>query len=478
MPKTISNKRPGGDSNNALLFKRPKRVQWDGMMQAPIAVDVASTRNAFSPDGRHFVALDWKDTTPGTKPRMWTRTDREWKAASFLTGHTGPVCSASFSSDGNQIVTASDDTTVKVWRVEANGEWKVQSSFHAHATNIAFSPDGTRIVTVSHDHTVQIWNPTGTLLHSLNDPDFHGPAFHLFGPFAFGGLAFSPDSRKVLLSSTNLFGLWNLDSGDVSKCRMTNDMIMSLSFSPDGRYVVVGSMHIETLVPLVQSTGRVTVFDLEHGGKIEDCTCVRSFTHSRPCKVSDASFSPDGKYIVSCGSDNTVKVWSMRSGKCLKTFCTDSYALCSVMFSQDGQSILVGSYNRMSVYDASILSLEPPNESMYELFETLRRGGDIETRYGEGTGKDLISNVALESIHLVDETCYDVTLFLNVFSEDQCMPVHIVVTIDREGNVLKVESDALKSVVEEHGTGVGIESYIDGLAAKRILRKLNAEIGE
>jgi len=32
-----------------------------------------------------------------------------------LAGHTGKVTSASFSQDGNKIVTASDDGTVKIW---------------------------------------------------------------------------------------------------------------------------------------------------------------------------------------------------------------------------------------------------------------------------------------------------------------------------------------------------------------------------
>lgn len=51
-------------------------------------------------------------------PELWDLALRAifgGRTRAVLTGHTGGVRSASFSSDGSRIVTASDDTTVRLW---------------------------------------------------------------------------------------------------------------------------------------------------------------------------------------------------------------------------------------------------------------------------------------------------------------------------------------------------------------------------
>ena len=63
-------------------------------------------------------------TGPASSPRRTTSTARVWEAASgrlvaVLKGHGGPVKSAAFSPDGARVVTASDDNTARVWRLDA-----------------------------------------------------------------------------------------------------------------------------------------------------------------------------------------------------------------------------------------------------------------------------------------------------------------------------------------------------------------------
>lgn len=36
--------------------------------------------------------------------------------------------------------------------------------------------------------------------------------------------------------------------------------------------------------------------------------------------VRCAKFSPDGRLLVSCSDDKTIKVWDIISGQCIKTF--------------------------------------------------------------------------------------------------------------------------------------------------------------
>jgi WD40 repeat protein len=73
----------------------------------------------------------------------------------ILTGHTGLVDDAAFSSDGKRIVTASWDETARVWDTETG---LLLATFTAHTdwvNTATFSRDGKRIVTASDDHTAR-----------------------------------------------------------------------------------------------------------------------------------------------------------------------------------------------------------------------------------------------------------------------------------------------------------------------------------
>jgi predicted oxidoreductase (fatty acid repression mutant protein) len=75
-----------------------------------------------------------------------------------LRGHGGWVMSAAFSTDGERVVTASWDSTARVWDAES-GEMLRELKGHRHAvTSAAFSTDGERIVTASGDETARVWD--------------------------------------------------------------------------------------------------------------------------------------------------------------------------------------------------------------------------------------------------------------------------------------------------------------------------------
>jgi WD40 repeat protein len=69
-----------------------------------------------------------------------------------------PQTSASFSSDGRRIVTASSDRTARIWDAASGREIRVLSGHDDGVTSASFSSDGNRIVTASDDQTVRIWD--------------------------------------------------------------------------------------------------------------------------------------------------------------------------------------------------------------------------------------------------------------------------------------------------------------------------------
>jgi serine/threonine protein kinase len=58
--------------------------------------------------------------------------------------------------------------------------------------------------------------------------------------------------------------------------------------------------------------------------------------------VNSVSFSPDGRFALSGGSDKTLQLWDIETGKCLSTFKGHTDSVNSVSFSPDGRFALSG----------------------------------------------------------------------------------------------------------------------------------------
>jgi WD40 repeat protein len=59
--------------------------------------------------------------------------------------------------------------------------------------------------------------------------------------------------------------------------------------------------------------------------------------------VRSVAFSPDGRYILSGSEDNTIRLWETATGRELRRFEGHSELVYSVAFSPDGRYALSGS---------------------------------------------------------------------------------------------------------------------------------------
>ena len=281
----------------------------------------AITSCTFSPDGSQILSASDDNTV-----KLWNAADAS--CLQTFTGHDNGVNSCAFSPDGSQILSASSDNTVKLWNA---ADASCLQTFTGHSDWVrgcAFSPDGSQILSASDDKTVKLWNAAdASCLQTFTGHDN-----------GVNSCAFSPDGSQILSASDDkTVKLWN--AADAS-CLQTftghSDWVRGCAFSPDGSQILSASA--DNTVKLWNAA---------------DASCLQTFT-GHDNEVNSCAFSPDGSQILSASDDNTVKLWNAADASCLQTFTGHSQRVWSCAFSPDGSQILsASSDNTVKLWNAA-----------------------------------------------------------------------------------------------------------------------------
>ncbi|MGH9851112.1 MAG: WD40 repeat domain-containing protein, partial [Blastocatellia bacterium] len=79
----------------------------------------------------------------------------------YSKGELPGVNSASFSPDGNYVVTASEDGTAQIWKAETGKSVATLSGHILAVRSAVFTPDGLSVITAGADNTVRVWDLCG-----------------------------------------------------------------------------------------------------------------------------------------------------------------------------------------------------------------------------------------------------------------------------------------------------------------------------
>jgi WD40 repeat protein len=156
-------------------------------------------------------------------------------------------------------------------------------------------------------------------------------------------VAFSSDGEMVLAARSGSGGIntWSLSSGELTTAKLAGIPMAEaprMYWSPDGKFLLSRSW---------RESGEIRVWDSATGA------LVKLFTgHTAPPTHLDVS--RDGRRVLSCAGDYSVRVWDMETTE--ELLCVDnldSAAHCAA-FSPDGAQFVTGGEDGgVAVYDAT-----------------------------------------------------------------------------------------------------------------------------
>lgn len=292
---------------------------WDAQSGKPVGQPLTGHEGGvrsvtFSPDSQKLVSGSFDSTL-----RLWDVQSGKQIGQPFK-GHTGNVSSVAFSPDGRRIVSGGQDQTLRLWDVQ-NGK-QIGQPFMGHTNNVqsvafTFSPDGQRIVSGSSDTSLRLWDAqTGK---QIGQP--------LMGHTdVVQSVASSPDGKTIVSAGWDKsIRLWDAQSGkQIGQPLMGHEYtVLSVAYSPDGKNLVSGSWDKTIrLWDALQTPFSRSINVNEKGGW---------FT----------VLSPDGKLIVSGNRDDTVWIWDAQTGQMIaQPIKVNGRNVTSVAFSPDSSRIV------------------------------------------------------------------------------------------------------------------------------------------
>ena len=317
------------------------------------------------------VTLDGKFAVSGSKDntiRLWEL--ETGRCVQTIERHTKCTRSLYISPDGRFAVSHYHDKNLRVYDLKNN---KCISTLEGHTdtvSSVSITLDSRYVVSSSYDNTIRLWElETGRCVRTMGG--------HTNGVVL---VKVTPDDRfAVSITGDNIYRLWELKTGQCIRAIMKwhRKDIMSRAITPDCKHAVwitEGGLWLNIGRRDGPKATSLSILQLETG--------LLQFSNNYFNEFSSLIFTPDSRYAISDGADNTILVFELETGRCVHEMKGHVDKVCSVVIDPNGKHVVLGKYvNTIRVWEL-VWDLEFPDpvdwdegvRPYLDIFLTLRNG--------------------------------------------------------------------------------------------------------
>jgi WD40 repeat protein len=261
------------------------------------------------------------------------------KAQPFLTlkGHDGAVLSINFSADSKSVTTLGADNKLRTWVLNADAPWVNVGKLASWVYAVVFSPDARLLAAGG---TREGDNPTVKVWDALS-----GKELHAYKTNSVNLIAFSRDGAKLAAAcARGQIVVWDVASGKElttlsTDAELNQADVYAISFSPDGKLMAAGD-----------AGGSITIWDANTFQRLKVLPKVQKLG------IEAVPFSPDGRLLASASHDGTVKLWDLTNWREVATInahetggvdSSHEFGAKAASFSPDGRFLATGGSDKM-----------------------------------------------------------------------------------------------------------------------------------
>ena len=240
------------------------------------------------------------------------------------------VVNASFSLQGNYLVTVGSDNNIIIWNARTGFIYRTLAGLRSFPVSAVFDEEKDLLASAGGSDTIILWHPSTSLAYAflkghkgkINSVSISSDGKYLASAGAdhkvivysladnktlytlighdmeVTGVSFSPDSK--LLASTGAdkkLILWSMDQGKIIVSKVVQTAaIRCVKFNPNGNSIATGGDDSNIIISDV--SGLVTIKTLSE--------------HTGPVVTVD--YSKEGKYLISGGQDQLFIIWDPEKG--------------------------------------------------------------------------------------------------------------------------------------------------------------------